>query len=225
MAGVMATIALGSGMSHANAEGRIACVLNRDGYREDHSTMSSKSGDQAFDEALIVELKRILEVIPVNPGFKYVSDDNAFSRDDSVVGGTAGTVLIGLKLVKGLLKANEGGVAVACVLAHECGHIFQFFSQNQYFDRLNAPTQRLRELHADLLAGYYMAKRMRPTSDALRIVEKAMIDFGSYNNSDPKDHGTPGQRSAALDKGYLLSLNGASFEDAAIEGEKYVRVL
>jgi hypothetical protein len=66
---------------------------------------------------------------------------------------------------------------------------------------------------------------MGPATGAMRTVEKAMIDFGDYHNADPKDHGTPGQRSAALDKGYALSLSGMTFENTAAEGEKYVKVL
>ena len=50
-----------------------------------------------------------------------------------------------------------------------------------------------------------------------------MIDFGNYNTLDPKDHGTPGQRNAALDKGFLLAASGTTFENAAREGEAYVR--
>jgi len=217
--------ALAAAATEAKADIRIACATSTQSTRFQRGDMLGRSGDPAFDSALIAELRRILAVFPVNPGFKYITDNNAFSMDAAVVDGTTGTVLIGLKLVKDLLKPDQGGVSVACVLAHECAHIFQFFSKEQYYDRLDGPTQRLRELHADFLAGYYLAKRMGTAPNAMRLVEKAMIDFGDYHNADPKDHGTPGQRSAALDKGYTLSLGGMTFEDAASEGEKYVRVL
>jgi hypothetical protein len=222
LAGVTATLAFGP-QAYSNEKVRIACAVNK----QDSSlgVTTSQSGDKNFDNAVIAELKHILRVIPVNPGFQYVNDDNAFSRDDVWVSGTKGTVLIGLKLVHDLLKPDEGGLSVACVLAHECSHIFQFFSDGRYYDRLLGPTQRLRELHADLLAGYYMQKRLGSAPNALRVVQKTMIDFGNYNSADPKDHGTPGQRNAALDKGFLLSSSGMTFEDAAREGEVYVRVL
>ena len=102
---------------------------------------------------------------------------------------------------------------------------FSFFSDDQFYERLSGPTRRLRELHADVLAGYYMAKRIGAAPSSLRVVQKAMIDFGNYNTLDPKDHGTPGQRNAALDKGFLLAASGTTFENAAREGEAYVRVL
>ncbi|MCK1732629.1 hypothetical protein IVA79_01360 [Bradyrhizobium sp. 138] len=221
----MATAFIGLEAHPTWAKGRVACAIGTESRTSDRDDLLSKSNDRAFDNALVVELERILRIIPVNPGFKYVKDDNAFATDTTIVTGTTGTVLIGLKLVNELLKPDQGGVAVACVLAHECSHIFQFFSVNQYYERLEASTQRLRELHADLLAGFYMGKRMGAAAGAMRSVEKAMMDFGDYNNADPKDHGTPGQRSAALDKGYVFAMNGLKFDDAAIEGEKYVRVL
>ncbi|PSO30608.1 hypothetical protein [Bradyrhizobium sp. MOS002] len=221
----MAGASLAFASSRADADGRVACALSGDGLKDGGSTLLSKSDDPAFDNALIAELRRILRIIPINPGFKYVSDNNAYATDTTIVAGTSGTVLIGLKLVRELLKPSQGGVAVACVLAHECGHIFQFFSSEKYFDRLDGTTQRYRELHADFLAGYYLAKRMGAATAQMREVEKALVDFGDYHAGNPKDHGTPGQRLAALDKGYVLSLGGAEFKDAAAEGEKYVKVL
>lgn len=211
-------------ISMASNSVRVACVSATNDVKS-NAGMSAKSDNPNFDNALIAELKRILRVIPVNPGFKYITADNAFSRDDTIVDGTQGTVLIGLTLVKKLLKSSEGGVSVACVLAHECSHVFQFFSKAQYYSRLAGPTERLRELHADLLAGYYMAKRNDFTATTLSIAQKTIIDLGTYNNTDPKDHGSPGQRNAALDRGYRYSLDGKSFQDAAREGEAYVRAL
>jgi hypothetical protein len=222
LAGVTATLMFGP-QAYANEKVRIACAIGKqDSYLR---TKTSQSGDKKFDDAAIAELRHILQVIPVNPGFQYVDDDNAFSSDEVLILGTKGTVLIGLKLVHDLMKPDQGGLSVACVLAHECGHIFQFFSDEQYYDRLAGPTQRLRELHADLLAGYYMQKRLGSATNGLHVVEKTMIDFGNYNSADPKDHGTPGQRNAALEKGFLLSSNGMTFVDAASEGEAYVRTL
>ncbi len=97
-------------------------------------------------------------MIPADPGFKYVKSNNAAATNESIVVGTKGTVFIGLDFVNNLVKQDEGGISVAGVLAHECAHIFQYFST--YRDSLKGPTGRLFELHADLLAGYYMAKKL-----------------------------------------------------------------
>jgi hypothetical protein len=223
LAGTFATLAVGLQPMSAASQTRIACALA--GGSRTPADGKAQSGDTKFDNAVIAELRQILAVIPVNPGFQYVEDENAFSRDDTWVAGTKGTVLIGLKLVHDLLKPDGGGLSVACVLAHECGHIYQFFSEDQFYDRLSGPTQRLQELHADVLAGFYMKRRLGPATSALGVVQKAMIDFGKYNSADPKDHGTPGQRNAAIDKGFVLASKGIKFENAAREGEVYVRTL
>jgi hypothetical protein len=56
-------------------------------------------------------------------------------------------------------------------------------------------------------------------------LQRTLIQNGTYNYLDQKSHGTPGQRNAALDKGYLFALAGITFEDAAREGGDYVRNL
>jgi hypothetical protein len=221
--GSISTLVSSRTTSYAIGGSRIACLSGSP--PPNHNDMTSKSGDPVFDKALIAELKRIITVIPVDPGFKFVNANNAAATDETVVNGTKGTVLIGLRLVNELLKPDQGGITVACVLAHECGHIFQFFSADQYYDRLSGPTERLRELHADVLAGYYLAKKMGSASGAMRNVLKALIELGAYENGSPDDHGSPGQRCAALDKGYTLSLSGKTFEDSAREGASYVRGL
>lgn len=209
--------------SHAIDSTRVACVSQSP--PSDYNDMKSKSGDPAFDRALIAELKRIITVIPIDPGFKFVNARNAGATPETIVHGTKGTVLIGLRLVNELLKPSQGGITVACVLAHECGHIFQFFSAERYYDRLSGSTERLRELHADVLAGYYLAKKMGSDPGAMRDVLRAFIALGAYENASPDDHGSPGQRCAALDKGYTLSLGGQTFEASAREGASYVQGL
>jgi hypothetical protein len=70
-----------------------------------------------------------------------------------------------------------------------------------------------------------MAKKLGSAGVRLSPLQQTLIKIGTYNYLDERNHGTPGQRNAALDKGYLLSLSGISFEDAAREGENYVRGL
>jgi hypothetical protein len=220
IAGAITIFLLGPTMSRAaDRDRQVACGFG-DGHNQYRNTMTSKSDDPSFDRALIAELKRILQVIPVDPGFQYVDADNAFALSDSIIANTKGTILIGQKFVKDLVKQKDGGVAVAGVLAHECAHIFQFFTS--YYDRLNGRTKVLLELHADFLAGYYMAKRIGFAPDNPGIFAQALIQKSTYRSSG---HGTPGQRNAAMDKGYMLSLSGKTFEEAAREGEEYVRRL
>jgi hypothetical protein len=219
VAGAITTLIAGPATFHAaEAEESIACGFADGDVRK--YRMTSTSGDERFDRALIVELKRILQFIPVNPGFQYVDANNAYALKRSIVADTNGTVLIGLNLVQDLVKQNDGGVAVAGVLAHECAHVFQFFSS--YYDRLSGHTPVLLELHADFLAGHYMAKRVGFAPDKPDIFAQALVQKTTRHSSG---HGSPWQRAAAMDKGYRLSLRGKTFDDAAREGEEYVRRL
>jgi hypothetical protein len=185
----------------------------------------STSDDPALDRALIAELKRILETFQVNPGFQFIQEEspNAFAIRASLIPGTNGTVLIGLKLLNLLLQDAQGGVSVAGVCAHECGHIYQYFSDS--YDRLSGSSTVYLELHADLLAGYYMGKRKDLTDNQIKLFEQTLIRYSRYDYGDPKFHGGGGQRAAAVDRGYRLACEGASFLQAASDGELYVKKL
>jgi hypothetical protein len=185
----------------------------------------STSNNPDLDRALIAELKRILETIPVNPGFQFIEEDNpnAFALKASLISGTNGTVLIGLKLLNVLFQESQGGVSVAGVCAHECGHIYQYFSE--FYDRLNGSSKIYLELHADCLAGFYMGKRKDTTADQIKLFTKTLVSFGGYDYGNEKFHGSPGQRAAAMEHGYMLAGKGVSFDDAAADGESYVKRL
>ena len=159
----------------------------------------STSDNPDLDRALIVELKRIIETIPVNPGFQFIEEEspNAFAIKESLISGTSGTVLIGLKLLNVLLKNIQGGVSVAGVCAHECGHIYQYFSD--FYDRLNGSNKIRLELHADCLAGFYMGKRKDITADQVKLFGKTLYSFGGYDYGNPKFHGSGGQRHEQTD--------------------------
>ncbi len=105
--------------------------------------------------------------------------------------------------------------------AHECGHIYQFNSA--FRERLGSVL--LIELHADFLAGIYMGKRKEFTADRVKQFSDALHSAGDYAYNDPGYHGTPGQRSAAMEKVYQLASSNQSFDALAVVGETYVRNL
>lgn len=190
------------------------------------SEMFSTSGDGNLDRALIAELRNIISVIPVGPGFKYIKDPspNAYATSETHVPGTQGTVLLGMNLIKEEIQASSyGGVAVAGICAHECGHIFQFFSD--YSDKLKGETAKLIELHADFIAGYYMGRRRQFSSDRIAVFARSLFAKGDYSYNDPDHHGTPEQRFDALKRGYEVGLANTPFERAVQDGVNEVRRL
>ncbi|MGU3420803.1 hypothetical protein [Methylobacterium sp. D54C] len=183
----------------------------------------SSSGRKQIDNALIAELKKILKVFPINPGFKFINDTspNAFASQASSVKDTAGTVFIGLNLINGEFNASDyGGVAVAGICAHECGHIYQF--NTQWAARLSGPTAKRVELHADYLAGYYLGADASHAKDKAEAFAHSLFAKGDFNFNDRNHHGTPEQRVAAMRKGYEAGQAKVGIEAAAQSGANFV---
>jgi hypothetical protein len=181
----------------------------------------SRSGDDELDEALIQELKNITRILEVNPGFKYLSEKNAFATGKTLVDGTNGTVLLGLPLIKQLLSKNDGGAAVAGICAHECGHIYQYQHGLVNGLRKNG-TIVFMELHADFIGGYYIGKKKGLSEQHLRAFSSQIYELGDYSYRNPATHGSPGQRAAAVEKGYRTASEGVPIAEAAEIGMAYV---
>lgn len=207
----------------------LPCGCSTDEFANRHQTKRSKSGDDQFDAALIEELKAIEQVIPgINPGFQFVKAHNAFTTAETVIRGTQGTVWIGIDFVRNLADPSSanGGIAVAGVLAHECAHVFQLASADLIKELMKDQTNGvLAELHADFLAGYYLARKRNVTPESLTIMQRVFVYQGAYDRKDPKYHGTPGLRGAAMDSGYFAAQDKKTFAEASAIGARYVRGL
>jgi len=167
----------------------------------------SSSGNNSLDLAVIAELKKILKVLPINPGFNFIDDTspNAFAIPASVIPGTQRTVYFGLKLLSSEI-AEWGGVALAGLFAHECAHIFQF--QNDYSEMLGGTTQQFVELHADYIAGFYFGKRRSVSKQHVEAFASSLFSKGDYDFNNPTHHGTPQERVAAMRRGYESGVSG-----------------
>lgn len=187
-------------------------------------TTHSSSGNAAFDRAMIAELKKILTVFPISPGFKFIDDPkpNAFAMPGNVVPQTKGTVLLGLNLLRNESTHNEfGDVAIAGICAHECGHIYQF--DTGYHRYLASDTAQLTELHADYLAGYYLGRDRSHSIDQVLAFARSLFSHGDYNFNSPRHHGTPTQRVLAMGQGYLAGYQNVDLATAARRGADLVR--
>jgi hypothetical protein len=186
------------------------------------------TGDRTLDGQLSSELFRLSDVFEQRPGFGVIDDTdgpNAFATTDTLVPGTRGTVLFGRTLLLDELSGHEwGGVAVAGILAHEFGHILQFFTD--YGDRLRPldNTARPMELHADFLAGYYLGlKRLIGSMDVKAFTDSIYLK-GDTNFTSEYHHGTGRERLGAVLAGYKIGLGGPSpISDVADAGMIKVR--
>lgn len=181
-----------------------------------------RSNNDILDRAIIFELKSIIRVLEINPGFKYIKANNAFATEQSIVPGTRGTVFLGLDLIADLMKEKDGGISVAGVCAHECAHIHQM--EQSLFQKLRADDKNISrvELHADFIAGYYVGKRDGSSSAQLRKFSEAIFKFGDYEYVNPSHHGTPGQRAASIEKGFSVANDDVALADATKIGLTYV---
>jgi hypothetical protein len=167
----------------------------------------SSTGNSKLDRVLILELKSILAQLSVNPGFRIIDDfdsPNAFAMPRTIVGGTQGTVLFGINLIQSELNGPFGGYAVAGIAAHECAHIFQFFSRFGGLLTAGQRTARAMELHADCLAGYYLG-RDRTKENQLTAFARSLFEKGDRNFNHRQHHGTPEERVRAMEQGYAMA--------------------
>jgi len=117
-------------------------------------------------------------------------------------------------LLSKLWRSDQGGYAVVGVLAHEFAHVLQYVRGN------NLPT-KLKELHADFLAGYYLGRKQL-MSGAVERFARALFEMGDFDFWNPNHHGTPQERVQAMSAGYIAGKSGASIHEAYKLGIEHV---
>jgi len=132
---------------------------------------------------------------------------------------------MGLNLFRLVLtRTHDSGLALITMCAHEFGHVHQFWSS--YRPALEAldRTAKPMELHADFLAGFYLADRKREHPDFdLQTVGAVFEQLGDTDFASPRHHGTSAERLAAITAGYDFGKGPGRRIDAAAEaGVHYV---
>jgi hypothetical protein len=187
------------------------------------------SGDSTLDRALGRALVHISQEFNVYPGFSFYDDHdapNAIAAPFTLLEDTTGTVLFGVNLLRTQLDAHpDGDIAVLGICAHEFGHIVQFFSPYYRQLRKAHATVKLVELHADFLAGYFVARRRERFPDLrLQGLGAAWEAMGDVEYNDPKHHGTSEERLAAIEEGFFWGRDeGGEVRGAAEAGARFVK--
>ncbi|MDO9106420.1 MAG: hypothetical protein Q7U57_15835 [Methylovulum sp.] len=138
---------------------------------------------------------------------------------------TNGTLVLGKYLLSAELTRSEwGALAVAGIMAHEFGHIYQF--QTEFGQRLtqSQPTSKLLELHADYLGGYHIGlKRLRDGEIDAEVFMESLYLKGDNDFTNRDHHGTPEERATAMLAGYKTGLtNNRSIHQVAEMGVTFV---
>ena len=204
--------------------------VNAGAVNGNYGKFATSSGDAETDRFLGSALSRLSGTFKVNPGFAFFDDskgENAVAIRETLFGNGPGTVLMGMKLFGKLMaRTNDGGITVIAVCAHEFGHIYQMFAgYEEPLDRLDTRTNRPHELHADFLAGYYLALRKAEHRQLdLREVGGILHSLGDTAFTSRQHHGTPDERVGALSAGFKFGSQGnADIATAARAGFELVR--
>jgi hypothetical protein len=186
------------------------------------------SGDAGTDHFLGLALKRLATTFHVSPGFAFYDDaraPNAVATDKTLAGNGPGTVLMGQRLFRMIMSAtHDAGMTVIAICAHEFGHIHQY--ETGYRERLQRldSTAKPLELHADFLAGFFLALRKAEHPDLdLQTVGRFFNMMGDTDFTNPQHHGTPQERIAAIEAGFNFGKGGkGDVAQAAAAGTRFV---
>jgi hypothetical protein len=190
-----------------------------------------------IDEALLEdgdELSRLLKVYPAMFYLRERGGPNALA--DSTIYPDLfrqerrtstccpdGTVFIGLALLRNEWRATFGtSLSMPAIVAHEYAHIAQFKYKFPWTEG------KWPELHADFLAGWFIAHRERfPLPNDAYQAAASLYYKGDYDFNDRDHHGTPEERLKAFRAGYEFNLrsNVPSGALAYQAGINYIRSL
>jgi hypothetical protein len=187
------------------------------------------SGNVELDNSVKFELASLSESLKVFPAFGFYDDKegpNALATQQTVLDDTDGTVLFGIQLLSECLARHpKGDIAVAGIMGHEFGHIYQYKTKLSNFLRYGQPTHKLLELHADYLAGYYMGlKRLRSDDFDIKAYVDSVYLSGDTDFTSPGHHGSPAERKSVMLEGYKIGLtNNADIQQVADMGVELVK--
>ena len=170
------------------------------------SGLAASSGDPTTDQFLGRALVRLAETLDVRPGFLFFDDSsqlNAFAESTTFLPGTEGTVFMGKGFFNRYMQLDDNGVTMIAVCAHEFGHIRQMKTGVTELLRPLDKTVRPVELHADFLAGAFLAARKKEYPNLkLQMAGETFVELGDNDFASPIHHGTAQERVAAVTAGY-----------------------
>lgn len=197
----------------------IAQCLNVNYQQVKNQPVYKTTGNAALDKVLNTEKINLENVFKVKVDLKVLDDSkapNAYATNESSNPFFFdGTVYMGYTLLNNeLMKRKNGVFAVKGIMAHEFGHILQ--------TKLKCELQgSQRELHADFLAGYYVAVRGEFKTEAdLTAFAESLYEKGDSELWDESHHGTPEQRLKVMLAGFASAEKVSSPQEAYIFGIK-----
>src|ERR1700722_847128 len=166
-----------------------ACTLSANAAQDAQASWFYSSGNQMVDVAHSNAMRDISQQYGLRPASFFYDDSdsrNAFAVPNVVDRAYPdGTVVCGINLITTEIRRDGRGYAVPTILAHEMGHIMQFKLIQDFQGSSKA------ELHADYMAGWYLAREMAHLVTDPQSSLKAFFEIGDYEFNSPDHHGTP----------------------------------
>jgi hypothetical protein len=148
----------------------------------------SSTGNSTLDALIKTEKLKLEQFFNVKVDLKIYSGNNGLAKRNSTIPNCNGTIELGKGLLlfeynkKGpVTKESIGKYMVISIMAHEFAHIFQYAHPEFRFS-----SGVVQEVHADMLAGYYMVKYLTAEAgnditfdySAKQRISKLMNDMG-----------------------------------------------
>jgi hypothetical protein len=174
------------------------------------------TGHSQLDQAFNQEGNLISSLFGVTPQLFIIEDGHS---PNAYADGPGNRLLFGIRLLADeLWSMDRGGTAVAGITAHEFAHILQWRTDPRNIELVRASD---RELHADFMAGYYLARKSKITPIDLPGFARSLYKKGGYDFTNPLHHGTPAERVDSMRAGFACKSTSA--RDAYRAGVKYLK--
>ncbi|MEN9610925.1 MAG: hypothetical protein RLZZ628_1739 [Bacteroidota bacterium] len=175
--------------------------------------LKKTTGSIALDKWLNGIIRDVQQEFYTFPAF-YIYDDglNVNAYADWTDKGR-GKVAFGRNLLMTHYDPDDkkSGWTIALILAHEYAHILQF----QSHCTLNG---KYRELQADFMAGFFLARQGKLSSEDVKLLLKTFYKFGDRRFWDKSHHGTPEERSFMALEGFNCGKKEPSYINAYQSG-------
>jgi hypothetical protein len=169
------------------------------------------TGSKKLDKILSKEVKYLEKSFLVDVNL-YAYDDAEFPNAYAV-NIAPYTIILGKGLLLDEYVNTDGYFSIVAIMAHEFAHVTQYKFNEQL-------TGKYSELHADFLAGWYMARMKGLSSLEIEKISLSFWDKGDDNYFSENHHGTSQERRAAFLEGFKNSQ--MDIFDAFAAGKKFV---
>ena len=184
----------------------VAQCLNASSKYFAPEAISSTSGNLELDRIIRSEHNILSQTFQLQTDFYFGGDSygssNAFFQPTNQCSspGCVGLVLVGRNLLNEQLQKKHGLEIVKAILAHEFGHAIQ--TKLGWYGNGYA---KWKELHADFMAGFYIAQKAYITEELLGSFIQEFYSMGDYGFYESDHHGTPNERRCAFREGFFAS--------------------